>query len=42
MRKSYAEIHRVDSNEEVIIETGTIDVSELENEIKKAMGGQVK
>lgn len=40
--KRYTLIHRVDSNEEVIIETGTIDVSELENEIEKTMGGQIK
>ena len=28
--KSYTQIHRVDSSDEVVIETGNIDVSELE------------
>ena len=38
--KSYTQIHRVDSSDEVVIETGNIDVSELENEIRKR--GKVK
>lgn len=42
IRKSYTEIHRVNSSDEVVIKIGNIDVSELENEILKTMGGQIK
>ena len=42
IRKSYTEIHRANSSDEVVIKTGNIDVSELENEILKTMGGQIK
>lgn len=33
--KNYTQIHRVDSYKKITIETGIVDVSELENEIKK-------